>query len=560
MDKRENQSTRTKRYTKQTIITLGIAIFFVTTTIAMNNFLIVKKDTQYQIVNNAYNFWQASQYLTSEARNYIVTGTRAHYDNYINEVNVTKRRDIAKEKMYQIGLSEIEKNLIENIGTISNDLVPLEEEAMQAVLSIGDFATARGILYGDYYVEQLASIEDNMMQLFSEIEERTERDVQRIQIIAFVFSAASIFCMIVVICVLLILVRFIREELLHPILKIKDAMLLVSQGNLSQPLDLQVDETEMGTLTKAIQDTKRFLQELISEMAEKLVKMAEGDFTEELKKDYIGEFAPIKAAVNRIVKDLSSMLLTLQEVSEQVNQGASQLAMASEDLAEGNTNQASIVEELAASMVTMEETVRKSVEEAKVTSETAQGAGAALLETNQKLEELKSAIGIISDRSEQIGEIIKVINEIASQTNLLALNAAIEAARAGEAGRGFAVVAEQVKRLANQSSEAASGTTVLIQGTVESVFTGIRLADEVAISMNGVMDGARIATGAMGDMAETLEGNLISIQEINQAVSQVASVVENNSATAEETAATSEQQSAQVDTLNRLVMRFKLKA
>ena len=430
----------------------------------------------------------------------------------------------------------------------------------RSVLSIGDFATARGILYGDYYVEQLASIEDNMMQLFSEIEERTERDVQRIQIIAFVFSAASIFCMIVVICVLLILVRFIREELLHPILKIKDAMLLVSQGNLSQPLDLQVDETEMGTLTKAIQDTKRFLQELISEMAEKLVKMAEGDFTEELKKDYIGEFAPIKAAVNRIVKDLSSMLLTLQEVSEQVNQGASQLAMASEDLAEGNTNQASIVEELAASMVTMEETVRKSVEEAKVTSETAQGAGAALLETNQKLEELKSAIGIISDRSEQIGEIIKVINEIASQTNLLALNAAIEAARAGEAGRGFAVVAEQVKRLANQSSEAASGTTVLIQGTVESVFTGIRLADEVAISMNGVMDGARIATGAMGDMAETLEGNLISIQEINQAVSQVASVVENNSATAEETAATSEQQSAQVDTLNRLVMRFKLKA
>lgn len=482
MDKRENQSTRTKRYTKQTIITLGIAIFFVTTTIAMNNFLIVKKDTQYQIVNNAYNFWQASQYLTSEARNYIVTGTRAHYDNYINEVNVTKRRDIAKEKMYQIGLSEIEKNLIENIGTISNDLVPLEEEAMQAVLSIGDFATARGILYGDYYVEQLASIEDNMMQLFSEIEERTERDVQRIQIIAFVFSAASIFCMIVVICVLLILVRFIREELLHPILKIKDAMLLVSQGNLSQPLDLQVDETEMGTLTKAIQDTKRFLQELISEMAEKLVKMAEGDFTEELKKDYIGEFAPIKAAVNRIVKDLSSMLLTLQEVSEQVNQGASQLAMASEDLAEGNTNQASIVEELAASMVTMEETVRKSVEEAKVTSETAQGAGAALLETNQKLEELKSAIGIISDRSEQIGEIIKVINEIASQTNLLALNASIEAARAGEAGRGFAVVANEINHLASNSRDTATqsnksqerilnSTEVILKDTIQLMDT-----------------------------------------------------------------------------------------
>lgn len=166
MERRENQSTRMKRYTKQTIITLGVAIFLVATTIATNNFLIAKKDAQYQLVNNAYNFWQASQYLTSEARNYIITGKRSHYDNYENEVNVAKRREIAKEKMYQIGLSETEKGLIEEIGLISNDLVPLEEEAMQAVSSIGDFATARTILYGDQYAGELARIEDDMMQLF----------------------------------------------------------------------------------------------------------------------------------------------------------------------------------------------------------------------------------------------------------------------------------------------------------------------------------------------------------------------------------------------------------
>ena len=73
MEKRENQSTKARRYTKQTIITLGIAIFLVAVTIATSNFLIVKKDAQYQLVNRAYNFWQASQYLTSEARNYIIT-------------------------------------------------------------------------------------------------------------------------------------------------------------------------------------------------------------------------------------------------------------------------------------------------------------------------------------------------------------------------------------------------------------------------------------------------------------------------------------------------------
>lgn len=559
MAKKENQSTKAKRYAKQTILTLGIAIFFVIATIGTSNWLMAKKDAHYNLVNNAYSFWQASQYLTSEARNYIITGKRTHYDNYINEVNVAKRRDIAKEAMYEIGLSETEKMLIEQMGNISDTLVPLEEEAMDAVLVIGNFETARQILYGEEYSNGLLEIEDNMMQMFSEIEVRMERETNHIYLIMIVFSAATIFCMLCVIWVLLVLIKFIMRELLDPILKIKDAMVLVSEGNLSEQLELEVDDTEIGALTKAIRDTKTFLKELISEMTEKLVKMAEGDFTEELQKEYIGEFAPIKEAINRIIKDLSGMLYTLQDVSEQVNQGASQLAKASEDLAEGNTNQASIVEELAASMITMEETVRKNVEEAKITSETAQGAGAALIVTNQKLEELKSAIGIINDRSTQIGEIIQVINEIASQTNLLALNAAIEAARAGEAGRGFAVVADQVKRLANQSSEAASGTTVLIQGTIDSVNTGIRLADEVAVSMDGVMEGARMATNAMEEMAGTLEGNLLSIQEINQAVNQVASVVENNSATAQETAATSEQQSAQVDTLNQMVMRFKLK-
>lgn len=559
MAKKENQSTKAKRYTKRTTLTLGIAIFLVIATIGTNNWLIAKKDDHYNLVNDAYSFWQASQYLTSEARNYIITGKRVHYDNYINEVNVTKRRENAREAMYKIGLSETEHNLVEKIGKISDALVPLEERAMDAVASIGDFETARQILYGDEYANSLLEIEENMMQVFSEIGERTEREANQMHVITLVFSAASILCMLLVIWVLQTLTKFIMRELLNPILKIRDAMVVVSHGNLSESLELEVDETEIGTLTKAIQDTKAFLKELISEMAEKLAKMAEGDFTEELQKEYAGEFSPIKEAINRIVMDLSAMLYTLQEVSEQVNQGATQLARASEDLAEGNSNQASIVEELSASMATMEETIRKNVEEAQLTSATAQGAGAALIVTNQKLDDLKSAIGIISDRSTQIGEIIQVINEIASQTNLLALNAAIEAARAGEAGKGFAVVAEQVKKLANQSSEAASSTTVLIQSTVDSVNTGIRLADEVAGSMDGVMEGARVATNAMEEMAGALEGNLLSIQEINKAVSQVASVVENNSATADETAATSEQQSAQVDTLNRMVKRFKLK-
>lgn len=110
------------------------------------------------------------------------------------------------------------------------------------------------------------------------------------------------------------------------------------------------------------------------------------------------------------------------------------------------------------------------------------------------MQELKVAIGEISKCSEEIRSIIQVIEDIASQTNLLSLNASIEAARAGEAGRGFAVVAEQVKNLAEQSTEAAGETTKLIVSTIDAVNKGIAIAEETEASMDQVMEEAEAST------------------------------------------------------------------
>ena len=172
------------------------------------------------------------------------------------------------------------------------------------------------------------------------------------------------------------------------------------------------------------------------------------------------------------------------------------------------------------------------------------------------MENLKTAIAEIARCSEQIGTIIATIEDIASQTNLLSLNAAIEAARAGEAGRGFAVVAEQVKSLAEESAKAAGKTRLLIETTVQAVEKGIQFADDTAVSMAEVMEGAKMSTDLMSRMAQDLQKEAENMRSIDQSIGVVSEVVDSNSATSEETAAISEEQSAQVTTMVGMMERF----
>ena len=248
----------------------------------------------------------------------------------------------------------------------------------------------------------------------------------------------------------------------------------------------------------------------------------------------------------------------MRDVAEQIDGGAEQLACAAQDLAEGSTIQATQLAEVAEAFKRMAESMSSNAIAAEQSVEIASDAGKTLVIGNEKMQELKTAIGEISRGSEEIGTIINAIEDIAEQTNLLSLNAAIEAARAGEAGRGFAVVAEQVKNLAEESAKAAGKTTALIQMTIDAVNKGINIADATAANMTEVMGGAMEATEKMGQIAKMLDEEAANMQEINETVASVSTVVDNNSATSEETAAVSEEQKAQVEPMVQMMARFKI--
>ena len=168
------------------------------------------------------------------------------------------------------------------------------------------------------------------------------------------------------------------------------------------------------------------------------------------------------------------------------------------------------------------------------------------------------AMANIESKSQEIGKVIKSIEDIAFQTNILALNAAVEAARAGAAGKGFAVVADEVRNLAGKSAEASKSTASLIEDTITAVSEGANLSQATGQSLQAVVESAQKVLDVVTLISSAAEEQSNSVAQITVAIDQISSVVQTNSATSEESAAASEELSAQAQALKELVSMFTL--
>lgn len=319
---------------------------------------------------------------------------------------------------------------------------------------------------------------------------------------------------------------------------------------------MEEDDSEVGVMVAAINYMKTNLAGIIGEISAVLAQMGQGNYQITLKQKYVGDYHIIEETFYKISEEMKQIVGTIQSASKEINNGSGQLANASEDLAEACTTQAAQVSDIAMLINQLNDNIAENKKEAEEAVKISNLSGSTLIAGNAKMEELKTAIKEISHCSEQINSIIGTIEDIASETNLLALNAAIEAARAGEAGKGFAVVAEQVKKLAEESAQAVGKTTQLIETTILAVHNGTEIADEAAASMEDVMLGSTEVGERIQKIVEKFENEETSIGQINDNISEIAGIVDNNSATSEETAAVSEEQKSQAEAMVELVGRF----
>ena len=289
-------------------------------------------------------------------------------------------------------------------------------------------------------------------------------------------------------------------------------------------------------------------------------RMAQGDLTSDLattRRDEMGQ----------ILHSMQAMQVALRGVVGGVRSNADSVSIASAHIAAGNLDlsrrteqQASALQQTAASMEELGTAVKHSADNARQANQLAQGASTVAIQGGEVVGQVVETMKGINESSRKISDIISVIDGIAFQTNILALNAAVEAARAGEQGRGFAVVAAEVRSLAGRSAEAAKEIKSLITASVQRVEQGSSLVDRAGATMQEVVGAIRRVTDIMGEISSATVQQSAGVAQVGQAVAQMDQVTQQNAALVEESAAAAESLRGQAQQLVQAVGIFKLHA
>jgi len=287
-------------------------------------------------------------------------------------------------------------------------------------------------------------------------------------------------------------------------------------------------------------------------------QVASGDLTADIRAESRDEVGDLVLALKTMNDNLLKTVTEVRAGTETIVTASQQIASGNLDLSSRTEQQASSLEETASSMEELTSTVRQNADNARQANVLAKNASQIAAHGGEVVSQVVATMASINASSKKIGDIIAVIDGIAFQTNILALNAAVEAARAGEQGRGFAVVASEVRNLAQRSAAAAKEIRGLISDSVTKVEAGGRLVDEAGVTMQEIVQGIGRVTDIMADITSASAEQSTGIEQVNEAITQMDGVTQQNAALVEEAAAAAASLQEQATTLAQLVSVFNV--
>ncbi|NJR77110.1 methyl-accepting chemotaxis protein [Sphingomonas corticis] len=342
----------------------------------------------------------------------------------------------------------------------------------------------------------------------------------------------------------------------------------LASGDLDSPIGYTEFRDCVGRMTRAMgvfRDNAREIavartaqEQIVAALGTGLGRLARGDLSARIDDPFPADYDRLRQDYNAAVEELSGALVAVTRSTTGIRTASSEISAASDDLSHRTEQQAASLEETAASMDEITSTVRETAQGAARVNAVVGEAKNDAEASGRVVREAVTAMGGIEKSSQEISEIISVIDGIAFQTNLLALNAGVEAARAGDAGRGFAVVASEVRALAQRSADAAKDVKIKIMASSEQVESGVELVGETGKSLERIVARINEISALVSTIAASAEQQASGLQQVNTAVGEMDHVTQQNAAMVEESTAAARSLASEADELARHVARFRL--
>ncbi|MFS8045884.1 methyl-accepting chemotaxis protein [Rhizobium sp. BR 314] len=504
-----------------------------------------------------------------------------------------------QDLMRQTGFTDDEFALLAEAGKRSDALVKMETEAMSLVdnaATLGPQAKAKAaaMLNSPDYHKFKAEIMKPVDAFFVKLEDRTQGAVDRANASASFYWTLTLVAMSALALMLMIIGFVTFKRIIGGMNKLGDSMKQVAEGQLDLDIGLARNNDEIGDMGKALEvfrqgaianrrlereaeegrkraeveriamqekaeaDAAERLRIATSGLAAGLKRLAGGDLAVQLNEAFAQDFEALRHDFNRSVAQLGSTLSEISNSISTMDTGTREIASGTDNLSKRTEQQAASLEETAAALDEITVNVANSSKRTEEAKDVAGRANRAAAESAEVVSHAEEAMRKIEESSQQISNIIGVIDEIAFQTNLLALNAGVEAARAGEAGKGFAVVAQEVRELAQRSAQAAKEIKGLIQNSSTEVESGVKLVRDAGSALKTISGFIVEINKHMESIATSAKEQSVGLAEVNTAVNAMDQTTQQNAAMVEQSNAASNTLASEAVRLRELVTQFRL--
>lgn len=308
-----------------------------------------------------------------------------------------------------------------------------------------------------------------------------------------------------------------------------------AEGDFSGRINQSFGEAELDNMANGVNDLVSNVESGVNETARVLREMSSGRFNTAMTGDFKGAFEDLQASVNETISALAELVVDIMSASNDVAVQSGKMTDISENLARRAEHQAASLEETSAAMREISDNAKKGADQAGAARTRADDTVGQVDEAGRVVSNAISAMEDIKTASDEIEEIVSVIEGIAFQTNLLALNASVEAARAGSAGKGFAVVATEVRDLAQRSADASQNIKTLIEKSSSKIETGVSLVESTGGTLSSVVEMVREMSSAMTEIANASRDQAAGVSEIQAAIATLDDLTQKNAQISDQT-------------------------